>query len=400
MEDKKEKANIYNQDLINESRSFSNRIHNYFYIMLKDKREISFLEMYILYILETIQLISYGLSDPHLNTWKENNSTIKTISDIIGISRITTLMKYVKFDIYLIIFFILIFFIFAFCVFLVVQILFFKQELKFFTNSIIIIKSLIYPLSIFLYIPITELVLLPLKCNSEDKVDIVQDGIKCWESLHYLYSILGIISSILFFICILFLLNFFFYPFNYHDSSIRIQSDNDNIFLFIKYIFALRFILVRNEYLSIVILLILSLYAMIQEFFEPSFNNNRIEIFINIKYFLAFWTYFILLFAKFFEGTKINGLIYIFIFGIPCIIICSILLLNKHESSLDHNITNFSNIDEYLKKTRILIKLINSFIEGSKSIRFGADNGNQKEDILLKGIIKIHTLTCIREECP
>ena len=400
MEDKKEKANIYNQDLINESRSFSNRIHNYFYIMLKDKREISFLEMYILYILETIQLISYGLSDPHLNTWKENNSTIKTISDIIGISRITTLMKYVKFDIYLIIFFILIFFIFAFCVFLVVQILFFKQELKFFTNSIIIIKSLIYPLSIFLYIPITELVLLPLKCNSEDKVDIVQDGIKCWESLHYLYSILGIISSILFFICILFLLNFFFYPFNYHDSSIRIQSDNDNIFLFIKYIFALRFILVRNEYLSIAILLILSLYAMIQEFFEPSFNNNRIEIFINIKYFLAFWTYFILLFAKFFEGTKINGLIYIFIFGIPCIIICSILLLNKHESSLDHNITNFSNIDEYLKKTRILIKLINSFIEGSKSIRFGADNGNQKEDILLKGIIKIHTLTCIREECP
>ena len=128
MEDKKEKANIYNQDLINESRSFSNRIHNYFYIMLKDKREISFLEMYILYILETIQLISYGLSDPHLNTWKENNSTIKTISDIIGISRITTLMKYVKFDIYLIIFFILIFFIFAFCVFLVVQILFFKQH--------------------------------------------------------------------------------------------------------------------------------------------------------------------------------------------------------------------------------------------------------------------------------
>ena len=233
MEDKKEKANIYNQDLINEGRSFSNRIHNYFYIMLKDKREISFLEMYILYILETIQLISYGLSDPHLNTWKENNSTIKTISDIIGISRITTLMKYVKFDIYLIIFFILIFFIFAFCVFLVVQILFFKQELKFFTNSIIIIKSLIYPLSIFLYIPITELVLLPLKCNSEDKVDIVQDGIKCWESLHYLYNILGIISSILFFICILFLLNFFFYPFNYHDSSIRIQSDNDNIFLFI-----------------------------------------------------------------------------------------------------------------------------------------------------------------------
>ena len=105
MDDKKEKLNNYNQDLALEKQSFSNKIYNYFYIMLSDKKEISFLEIYILYILETIQLISYGISEPHINTWKENKSILKTISDIIGISRITTLMKYVKFDIYLIIFF-------------------------------------------------------------------------------------------------------------------------------------------------------------------------------------------------------------------------------------------------------------------------------------------------------
>ena len=105
MDDKKEKSNNYNQDLAFEKPSFSNKIYNYFYIMLSDKKEISFLEIYILYILETIQLISYGISEPHINAWKENKSILKTISDIIGISRITTLMKYVKFDIYLIIFF-------------------------------------------------------------------------------------------------------------------------------------------------------------------------------------------------------------------------------------------------------------------------------------------------------
>ena len=54
----------------------------------------------------------------------------------------------------------------------------------------------------------------------------------------------------------------------------------------------------------------------------------------------------------------------------------------------------------YLQKTRLLIKLITSFINGSKNIRFGKESENKKEDILLKGIIKLHTLECLREECP
>jgi hypothetical protein len=213
MDDKQDKGNKLNQDLLYENKANSNKIYNYFYSLLNYKKDTSFLELYILYILETIQLISYALSDPHIDIWKEKSSTLKSISDIIGISRITTLMKYVKFDIYLIIFFILIIFIFALFVFLIVQILFFKTESKFFFATIDIIRSLIYPLFIFFYIPITELVLLPLKCNSDNKVDLVKEGIKCWDNMHYLYSILGIISSILFLLCILFFINFFFLSF-------------------------------------------------------------------------------------------------------------------------------------------------------------------------------------------
>ena len=393
MDDKKD------QDLANENKLISNKIYQYFYVMLKDKREINFFVIYILYILETIQLISYGFSEPHIDIWKEKDSTIKTISDIIGISRITALMKYIKFNIYLIIFFILIIFTFTLCIFLFVQILFFKES-KLFINFVNIIKNLIYPLSIFMYIPIIELLLLPMKCNSENKVEMVKEGIKCWENIHYLYSILGIICSILFLLCNIFLVNLFFYPFNYRDSSVKIQSTNDTIFLIIKYIFVLRFIIVKNEYLSISILFIFSLYALIQEFNENTFNNSRIEIFINLKYFLSFWIYFILLLAKFFKNTQLNGLIYIFIFGVPFIIICCILLIQKYESHIDYNIDNFNSLNEYIQKTRILIKLIVSFIEGSKNIRFGSESSNQKDDILLKGIIKIHTLNCIREDCP
>ena len=400
MDDKQDKINMLNQDLILENSSISNKIYNYFYNIVRTKKETSFLELYILYILETIQLISYGLSQPHTDIWKENNSSIKKVSDIISILRISSLMKYVKFYIYLIIFFILVFLIFSFCVFLIVNILFFKSESKFFSSSISIIRNIIYPLYIFFYIPITELVLLPLKCNSENKVDIVKDDIKCWEILHYLYSILDIISSVLFFLCMIFLLNLYFYPFNYHDSSIRIRSDIDNAYLFIKYIFVLRYTLVKNEYLSIAILFILSLYAMIEEFKYNSYNNNRIEIVVNLRNSLVLWTYFMLLIAKFFQSTQINGIIYIFCLGIPIVIICFVLLVNENKSNLDYNIMNYNNTKEYLVKVRNLIKLVTSFIKNSKTARFGAEVINQKEDILLKGIIKIHSSECIKEDCP
>ena len=99
MEEDKDKNSLYNQDLAIEDRTLTKKLFNYFYLMLKDKKEESFLELYILFILETIQLISYGISDPHINNWKVDPSILKTISDIVGISRITTLMKYVDFNI-------------------------------------------------------------------------------------------------------------------------------------------------------------------------------------------------------------------------------------------------------------------------------------------------------------
>ena len=399
MDEDKEKNNLYNQDLLLEDRTFIKKIYNYFYIMLREKKECNFLEIYILYILEILQLISYGISEPHLNTWKVNSSTLKAISDVIGISRITTLMKYVDFNIYIIIFFILVAFIFIFCVFILMQILIGKQESKFFLATVTLTRILIYPLCIFFYIPITELILLPIKCK-DGTMDIVKNGITCWDGIHYLYVILGIVGSLLFLLCMFLLTSFYFYPFNFNESSIKINTNNDMFFLFINYIIVLKFVIFKKEYLSIVISLLLFLYCLVEEFSEATFNNFNLEVFINIRNSLACWTYFILLIAKLSEKSQINGVIYFFCFGFPITITLCVLYIKKEESHFDFNNSGFSNIKEYLYETRILIKLINSFIEGSKNIRFGNEGSNQKTDILLKGVIKIHTLSCIREECP
>ena len=398
MEEEKDK--IYNQDLLLEDKTFSKKIYNYFYFMLKDRLETNFLEIYILYILETIQLISYGISEPHLKIWKVKSSTLETISNVVSISRISSLMKYIDFNVYLIIFFILIAFIFIFSVFLIMQIVIGKPESKIFLASVSITRILILPLYIFFFIPVTEIILLPIKCTDEGKIDIIKGGITCWEGIHYLYSILGIIASIIFLISLYLLISLYFYPFIYNESSIRINTDNDTFFLIIKYIFVLRFIIIKNEYLSIVLLLLFSLYNIIEEFNEATFNNIKLEVFINIRNFLSFWTYFCLLIAKLLQNSKINGVIYFFCFGIPLAILCCYLLLKNSETNFDYTTSGFTTLKEFLDKTRLLIQLIDSFIEGSKNIRFGNEGSNQKTDILLKGIIKIHTLTCIREDCP
>lgn len=75
MDDKKDKANIYNQDMIFERQSFSNKVYNYFYTMLKEKKEISFFRnIYIVYIRNnTINIIrAFGASYNYLERKKLN----------------------------------------------------------------------------------------------------------------------------------------------------------------------------------------------------------------------------------------------------------------------------------------------------------------------------------------
>ena len=106
------------------------------------------------------------------------------------------------------------------------EILFGDNQSKFYLTCVYIMNSIINPLSIFFYIPISELILLTLKCKN-GKIDFVIDGIECYANLHYLYFILGIIGSILLLICTFFLLNFYFSPFQYYSSTLRITPIND-----------------------------------------------------------------------------------------------------------------------------------------------------------------------------
>jgi hypothetical protein len=320
----------------------------------------------VLYILEIIQLISFAFESPHTNTWKLSSKSFYIITNFISGFRLSPLLRFISFKVFEIIFFTFNALQFIFLLNLLIQILFREPNSKSYHFLLSITHSLIDPLSIFFYIPIIELFLNPLKCN-DDNFYFNKNEFKCWSSFHYLFITLGSISSILFFISIIFLNIYYFSPFQIKISTIKLNSLIDVYLLHIKFIFILKYIFIKNEYISIVILLIFSIFLLYEEIKNPIYNKSSLELIINIRNILLVWTFFVLLVAKLCFETKINNLIYLLIFGYPIIIFGYIMFYKNHENTFNYNNNKFNNINSCLSQTSFLIKLIDSFIEDNNN---------------------------------
>ena len=400
MDTKKEQVMTFNQDLLIDDKSLKFKIYNYFYLLLKTKKEFNTIILSFLIVLETIQFISYAFTDPHLDSWKIDKQIINIISIILGSTRLSPLMKYITFSNYLIIAYCLLGLIFIYYIIVLFHILTNTQSTKH-IMGISLIRVSINVLSILLYIPITELFLLPLKCK-DGKIELISDSDqqKCGEGFYFLYLILGIFGAFLLFILILFFLHFYFYPFYESNLNRKLNTSNDILLHFIKLIFILRNIYIKDEYLSIVILLICSLFLVIKEFYEDTYCNEILKIIINIRNITTFWTYFILLLSKICYNSNINGTIYLLFFSYPLIIYFSALKIKREE--IDHFLIpiDINDINYLLHKTRILIKMIESEIQENNNINKSSNKKKKKTEIFLYGFIKMHVRDCQRLECP
>ena len=349
-------------------------------------------------IIETIQFISYIFSPNHYNSWKLEIKYIKKISNIIGLFRLSIVIQYLNYNIFSVILYILIIFIFLICLIVILQILFLEQSLKNYKIFKIILSPIIDTLSIIFYIPITEIILLPIKCiyNKDNE----NNNIICTVNTIYLNILLGIIGAILLFILCIFMIYFSFFPFQQVKSSFRINSNNDIIIIIMKLLLILQYLLISNEYISLFILLLASIIMSVNCFYEPSYNRKSLEICITLKNLIIMWSYFILFLCKIFKNFDVNGFIYLLIYGYPLIIYLS-FILNKEKMYqkmfLSENINN-SNI--YIKRAKLNIQLINSFIEQNQNIRNGRENERQQNIILLKGNIEFHCKYCTNKDCP
>ena len=356
MNEDKEKYDLFFQDFNINDKTAMYKIFKYFYSLSHEQKELNSFLVYLLIIIEAIQLISYAFTSPHYISWKMEQKNIELISNILGAFRLTPLMKLVDYQIYLLILFILVIFVFLFFVMVLAQVFFSNPNSKmnhFFSK---LIHYIIEIISTILYIPITEIVLIPIKCI-DGNVYGPQNPEKCWEGIHYLNATLGILGAILLLIISIFIMNFKFYPFQKTSSTARINSNNDILFIIMKLFAILQNILISNEYISLFIMLLISIILYFSCFNNKTYNYFQLELFINIKNLIIIWTYFVLLVSKIQMNYIANGLIYLLICGYPVIIFSFIMYFNLNEAKFSYNNQSFKNIDNCLSKTKFLIKI-------------------------------------------
>ena len=387
--------NIY----MKKNKNLKIKIFDYFYYIIYERKSTSSFILAVLYILEIIQLISFAFTSPHTNTWKIFSEPFNIISNIISGFRLSPLLRFISFEEFEIIFFTFNALQFIFFLNLLTQVFFRESNTKTYDILISITNYLIDPLSIFFYIPIIELFLIPLKCN-DSYIFINKNEFKCWSSIHYLFITLGSISAILFFISIMFINIYYFSPFQIKNSNIKLNSLINVHLLQIKFIYILKYIFIKNEYISIAILLIFSIFLLYEEIKNPIYNKSSLELIVNVRNILLVWTFFLLLVAKLCFETKINNLIYLLIFGYPFIIFGYIMFYKDHENTFNYSNHKFNNINSCLSQTLFLIKLIDSFIDDNNNNLKYKENTNPKNEILLKGFIKIHSEKCLKDDCP
>ena len=399
MNEDKEKYDLFFQDFNINDKAAMYKIFKYFYSLSHEQKELNSFLVYLLIIIEAIQLISYAFTSPHYISWKMEQKNIELISNILGAFRLTPLMKLVDYQIYLLILFILVIFVFLFFVMVLVQVFFSNPNSKmnhFFSK---LIHYIIEIISTILYIPITEIVLIPIKCI-DGNVYGPQNPEKCWEGIHYLNATLGILGAILLLIISIFIMNFKFYPFQKTSSTARINSNNDILFIIMKLFAILQNILISNEYISLFIMLLISIILYFSCFNNKTYNYSRLELFINIKNLIIIWTYFVLLVSKIQMNYIANGLIYLLIFGCPIIVILSIVIYKDKDYKLSYFSVKRYNAREYIIKAKYIIKLVDSYLERNINIRSENEEERERNIIILKGNINLHNKICTNKDCP
>ena len=199
IKNEKEKNSLIIKDININKKALAYKIFLYFYSLNKQNKELNLFLKCVLYFIEAIQFISYAFSSLHYNSWKIELSKIKLISSIIQSFRLSTLMKLLNYKEYSIIIYFFLILIFILCLIVVLQILFNDSSSKKFRCLSSFVNSIIDLMVIILYIPITELFLIPLKCINGNVYGVI-NGEKCWQNMHYLKVIFWIIGSILLFI--------------------------------------------------------------------------------------------------------------------------------------------------------------------------------------------------------
>ena len=191
MKKKNEEKNALSFQIINvEESSLIVKIYRYFYSLFQERKEFNPLVKYFQFLVEGLQIISYAFSEIHQNSWADDYKKFQIIEYV----RISTIMKYLNYQVFQVVFYFLFFLIIIYSLFIFLHICFIDSTSKVYQLTITIVRSSIDIIAVILYISIMEIFLIPIKCV-DGRVYGVKNEFKCAGSSYYLHLIVGIFGA-------------------------------------------------------------------------------------------------------------------------------------------------------------------------------------------------------------
>lgn len=145
---------------------------------------------------------------------------MKYISLIVTSTRIAPLNIYLNYNYFLIIYILIIILIFIYALLIALTLQINKISSKFYQLNISVIRYTSRIIIHVLFIPISEFTMSMLKCNN-GFIFYFTGGVACWKGLHLLYCFMSVVFTIAFYIIIVFMIIFYFEPFNSKKSTLR-----------------------------------------------------------------------------------------------------------------------------------------------------------------------------------
>ena len=273
---------LINQDILSTKKSFKIKIFDFFHLMLDGKTFTSFFTLYFLHSIEIIQLISFAFSTPFTTIWKLPENINNNLRHILEGFRFAPLLYYVNIITATIISAIIIFFILVYFLLLMIQISFRKENSYIFDKLMSLTRLSMPIITIILYIPINEILVSILNCRN-NHINYHSDEVKCWKAPHIIMSLISFIAIIINFFVVFLLTFFYFYPFITRKVTIKLSSSFDMILLLVKFIFVVQKIFIKNEYISIAILLILSIFLVYYQDNQHIYYEKKLELFLILR---------------------------------------------------------------------------------------------------------------------
>ena len=90
------------QDINLDENNSMSKVYRYFYSLFQEKKEFNNLVKYAQLFIETIQIISFAFSDIHKKSWEGYYSIVQVAEYV----RISTILKYFDYNVYLVVFYI------------------------------------------------------------------------------------------------------------------------------------------------------------------------------------------------------------------------------------------------------------------------------------------------------